>query len=187
MVPTKKCITTSIVQEIKNISQIVDAHQSKVLNEEQKQMSDLINKTFQDEIIWKNIKVFKSDHGDFRIKDITNFVREQVARGSMKDKSEFEREEIVKSLLEGGGCYVKPSMENKYIADSSEHKVDEAITRIMSGSPGLLLRGLKCTRRTFHHLKNVLGDIVPNCDCSLNNYCIGGIRISAFIWKQISS
>ena len=78
-------------------------------------MSDLINKTFQDEIIWKNIKVFKSDHGDFRIKDITNFVREQVARGSMKDKSEFEREEIVKSLLEGGGCYVCQTEHGKQI------------------------------------------------------------------------
>ena len=160
----------SITQQLNNISQMINFHRPVVFNTTQNNESASINQDFQQKDIWGKIQGFASDHGDFRVKDINNFVRKKVANRIGEDKSVSEREDIVRGLLEGGGCYIKPQEENKYKSDCSEHKVDEAISRFMTGSPGLLIRGLRCRRRTFYHLKPLLGDIVPNCHCGENYY-----------------
>ena len=149
---------------------MINFHRPVVFNTTQNNESASINQAFQQKDIWGKIQGFLSDHGDFRVKDINSFVRKRVAHRIGEDKSVSEREEIVKGLLVEGGCYIKPQEENKYKADCSEHKVDEAISRFMSGSPGLLIRGLRCRRRTFYDLKPLLGDIVPNCHCGENYY-----------------
>ena len=67
-----------------------------------------------------------------------------------------------------GGFYSRHSKErDQYLSEKAEYSVDEAISLMMMGHPGLLLRGLKCEGRadknTFSHLKKFLGDIAPNC------------------------
>ena len=52
-------------------------------------------------------------------------------------------EEIVKDRLEEGGFYTDLP-EDQYEDQMAEHGVDEAISSVMEGHPGLLIRGLKC-------------------------------------------
>ena len=92
------------------------------------------------------------------------------------NKTNSEVDNIVKNLLKDGGFYSKHSNErDQYLSEKAEHRVDEAISLIMLGHPGLLIRGLKCEGKTvnnkqgteiigtFSHLKQFLGDIAPNC------------------------
>ena len=54
----------------------------------------------------------------------------------------------------------------KYLSEKAEMKVEEALTEIMFGKPGLLLRGLIRNRNTYHHLTKIVGDIPPlHCKC----------------------
>ena len=167
---TKDCIMLSFTQKLGKISPLVDFHTPIAFTSEQKRISSSLNEEFQKKDIWEKIQAFASDHGNFRLKDINNFVREQVNRRIGEDRPDTEKEEIVRDLLEGGDCYIKPQEENKYQADLSEHKVNEAISRYMEGSPGLLVWGLRCNWSTYRDLAPLLGDIVPNCNCRGNYY-----------------
>ena len=76
--------------------------------------------------------------------------------------------DIVKNLLKDGGFYSKHSKErDQYLSEKAEQRVDEAISLMMMGHPGLLIRGLKCDKDAFSNLK-FLDDIAPNCkgDCA---------------------
>ena len=119
---------SSFKQQLNDISQLINSHQPVTFDTTKINISASINQAFQEKDIWRAIQGFASDHGNFRVKDINNFVREKVAQRTSEDKSVSEREEIVRGLLVGGGCYIKPQEENKYKADCSEHMVDEAIS-----------------------------------------------------------
>ena len=142
-----------------------------------KKQSDIINEKFKRRkngnisYIWEQIQRFHSDQGDFKLKDLEFYVRNEVGDNHPEMENE-EIEMIVKSLLKDGGVYTKQSRERDRItSDLAEHKVDEAITLLMDGHPGLLVQGLKCTgnrrKGTFDHLRPIVGDIAPNCktDC----------------------
>ena len=52
---------------------------------------------------------------------------------------------------------------DKYLSDRAEFKIEDEISKIMFNKPGLLRRGLNCEKKTYAHLKNILGEITPNC------------------------
>ena len=49
------------------------------------------------------------------------------------------------------------------MSDRAEFHVEDAISKFMFNKPGLLRRGLNCEKRTYAHLKDILGEITPNC------------------------
>ena len=56
----------------------------------------------------------------------------------------------------------------KYLSEKAEMKVEEALTEIMFGKPGLLLRGLISNRNTY----NLLTKIVRDMNVKRNNNII---------------
>ena len=48
-----------------------------------------------------------------------------------------------------------------YLSEKAEMKVEEALTEIMFGKPGLLLRGLISNRNTYNLLTKIVRDIPP--------------------------
>ena len=65
--------------QLQNIYQIMNFHQPVHFDTSKKNESASINQDFQQKDIWGKIQGFASDHGDFRVKDINNFVRKKVA------------------------------------------------------------------------------------------------------------
>ena len=155
-----------------SIQDILQSKQTKCFDVEEQRLSDEVNKKFQfwkskPSMIWTSIQKFHSEHSKFKLKDIQFQVMEEV-RENHPDKTDTEVNDIVKNLLKDGGFYSKHSKDrDQYLSEKAEHGVDEAISLMMMGHPGLLIRGLKCEGRadknTFSQLKKFLGDIAPNC------------------------
>ena len=62
----------------------------------------------------------------------------------------------------------------KYLSDKAEFILEEAISKSMFNMPGLLRRGLKTNQRTYQHLKNIIGQVTPNCseeNCQHKSEC----------------
>ena len=93
------------------------------------------------------------------INKIENLIREDFKlEYSHLSENEIEnkvREVKVKGYLTGD--------REKYFSDKAEFMVEEAIGKIMFNKPGLLRRGLKTDKKTYQHLKNILGQVTPNC------------------------
>ena len=114
----------SFTQQLHNISQMIKLHRPVAFDSAQRFKSASINQAFQQKDIWEKIQDFVSDHGDFRVKDITNFVRKQVADRIGEDKSVSEREEIVRGLLEGGGVLVYIAVVGVLLGDGCRNLVE---------------------------------------------------------------
>ena len=94
------------------------------------------------------------------INNIENQIREDFKLKYYK-LSEQEIEEKVRGVKVKG--YLSGDRE-KYLSDKAEFIVEEAIVgKIGFNKPGLLRRGLKTDKRTYQHLKNILGEVTPNC------------------------
>ena len=100
-----------------------------------------------------------------------NGIEEKIREG-LKKKFPLEAEEKIEKKLHAKieerirNMNVKGHLSGdleKYQSDKAEYLVEDAISKIMFNKPGLLRRGLKCEKRTYQHLKDILGDITPNC------------------------
>ena len=94
-------------------------------------------------------------------------IREELKRKFPKDAEEKIEQKVYAKIEERiRNMNVKGYLSgdlDKYQSDKAEFMVEDAISKIMFNKPGLLRRGLKCEKRTYQHLKDILGDITPNC------------------------
>ena len=181
MITTSKMSLSKVNEFITSIQNMCQSKQTKSFDSVAQKLSDEVNRKFiswkgKPTMIWKSIQRFHSDHAKFKLKELQFQIMKEV-KENHPDKTNSEVDEIVKKLLKDGGFYSKHSKDrDQYLSEKAEHKVDEAISLIMLGHPGLLIRGLKCEGKTvknkngveiigtFSHLKEFLGDdIAPNC------------------------
>ena len=172
-------LSKQVEEFTKSIQDIHQSRQTIRFDPAAQNLSDELNRKFkfwkgQHSMIWKSIQTFHSEFSKFKLKDLQFQIMKEV-KENHPDKSNSEVDDIVKTLLKDGGFYSKHSKErDQYLSEKAEHSVDEAISLIMLGHPGLLIRGLKCEGKTnkkknteisgtFSHLKQFLGDIAPNC------------------------
>ena len=140
--------------------------------------------------MWKRIEKFCCKPSVFQMKDIQIHIEEDIRRGHPSISNEEIKEKVdnlcdsvenqirndfyqkycdlsddeinrkvkdinVKGFLTGD--------KEKYKSDKAEFLVEDAICKAMFNKIGLLRRGLKTVKKTYQHLKNILGDITPNC------------------------
>ena len=87
------------------------------------------------------------------------------AKYGIKEDSDLERKVHQMKVKEYIDVHLSGDIA-KYLSEKAEMKVEEALTEIMFGKPGLLLRGLIRNRNTYHHLTKIVGDIPPlHCKC----------------------
>lgn len=164
----------------KSIQHICQSKETIIFDSVAQKLSDEVNEKFKSwkgkpSMIWKSIRKFHSEHSKFKLKNLQFQIMKEV-KENHPYKTNSEVDQIVKNLLKDGGFYSKHSKDrDQYLSEKAEHTVDEAISLIMLGHPGLLIRGLKCEGQTvkkkggteiigtFSHLKPFLGDIAPNC------------------------
>ena len=75
-------------------------------------------------------------------------------------------------------------------SDKAEFHVEDAISKFMFNKPGLLRRGLNCEKRTYAHLKDILGEITPNCfetNCSQHKARLIGKEADDISPKELSN
>ena len=173
-------LSKEVDEFMKYIQDILKSKQIICFDSYAKKLSDEVNRKFKSwknkpSMIWKSIQTFHSDYSKFKLKELQFQILKEV-KENHPDKPNSEVDEIVKNLFKDGGFYSKHSKDrDQYLSEKAEHEVDEAISLVMLGHPGLLIRGLKCEGKTtkkkketeisgtFSHLKEFLGDIAPNC------------------------
>mgnify|MGYP002050342127 CR=1 FL=1 len=173
-------LSKEVDEFMKYIQDILKSKQIICFDSYAKKLSDEVNRKFKSwknkpSMIWKSIQTFHSDYSKFKLKELQFQILKEV-KENHPDKTNSQVDEIVKNLLKDGGFYSKHSKDrDQYLSEKAEHRVDEAISLVMLGHPGLLIRGLKCEGKTtkkkketeisgtFSHLKEFLGDIAPNC------------------------
>ena len=88
------------------------------------------------------------------INGVENEIREELS-GKFPEINEKEIDERVKNIKVKG--YLTGD-KDKYLSDRAEFVVEDAInSKIMFNKPGLLRRGLNCEKKTYAHLKDMLG------------------------------
>ena len=87
------------------------------------------------------------------INGVENEIREEL-RGKFPEITEKEIDERVKNIKVKG--YLTGD-KDKYLSDRAEFAVEDAISKIMFNKPGLLRRGLNSEKKTYAHLKDMLG------------------------------
>lgn len=178
----------SSLDEVKNL---VRHHQQQELTEEQKKRNDELVQKFvcfkgQKGRMWKSIEKFYCKPSVFQMKDIQLHIEDDIKREKpgisakdLKEKvlqlcnsieneirekySHLPEEEINKKIKEVNVKGYLTGDREKYVSDKAEFLVEDAICKIMFDKPGLLRRGLKTAKVTYQHLKNILGEITPNC------------------------
>ena len=160
---------------------IFESSEQKSLTDEQQQESRKLNQSFQKKKnntvntkIWDMVQSFYSEEGSFKFKELETIVQDEVRPNYPLpvDASEEERlkrdkkvETIVRDKLKIGKVYTKSKDDRqKYLSEKAEYKVEKAITRVMHGYPGIILRGVQNNKRKSDSLKKIIGrEIVPNC------------------------
>ena len=112
-------------------------------------------------------------------KEIAKEMLEKALRHKIRqnnpDLQEFEIEPKIKDSASKETKWIwntRKELDN-YMSDKAEVSVEQRLYAMMYGRPGLLKRGLKCeNKKSFSHLKEVLGDIAPNCEtnCGEENH-----------------
>ena len=118
----------------------------------------------EDEIRGKNAsKVVKKEISDLKKKIVQEIRNELRAK---YEKEDVERELNKLNVKEYVNKHLSGNIGN-YLGDKSENKVEKALCKIMTGKPGLLRRGLTCNKKTFEHLKSIIGQLRPEI-CKLD-------------------
>ena len=145
------------------IQRILDERLPLTLSKDAVQESEKLNTDFQKKrkgklTIWEAIQKFHCQ-GYFRLKDLELYVRERITdREPNISKEEVDKR--VKELLNESST---TKQLERYYCDKAEYKVEEALARNFDGKPGFLVRSLKCEKSRFSKLKNIIGEIAPNC------------------------
>ena len=87
------------------------------------------------------------------INGVQNEIREEL-KAKFPEITEKEIDERVRNIKVKG--YLTGD-KDKYLSDRAEFLVEDAISKIMFNKPGLLKRGLNCEKKTYAHLKDMLG------------------------------
>ena len=144
---------------------VLRIHKEKRFSEKAAAISENLDAKFKKKKIWDLIQTFFSSHGNFRMKNLELEVREEIKENNPGCTPE-ELEQKVRCLLKPAGCYTSEPRElARYHTDKAEQTIDAHLSRLMADRPGLMVRGLKCQdKKTFQHLRDILGDIAPNCE-----------------------
>ena len=135
--------------------------------------------------IEEDIRKKHPDISDSELKEkliiLSDAIENQIREDFNKKYGNLEKREIdrkvrevnVKGYLTGKGGNLSKDRD-QYLSEKAEFLVEDAICKIMYDQPGLLRRGLKTEKKTYQHLKSILGDITPNCsdeNCSHGPQC----------------
>ena len=122
--------------------------------------------------IWEKIQHFFVWPQSFENKEhLCKKLREDLERKYPPNTPEFQKkiDQELEKLLRSADCYLNEENYKKYLSGKAEFSVVDAISQIMRGRPGLLIRGDQLKRKDFEKLQSVLGDFVPNCQCKQLN------------------
>ena len=125
------------------------------------QMKD-IQIHIEDEIRRKDPDISDDDMKE-KVNNLSNIIEKQIREDFTQKYSELSEKEINKKVREVNVRGYLTGDREKYVSDKAEFLVEDAICKIMFDKTGLLRRGLKTVKVTYQFLKNILGDITPNC------------------------
>ena len=134
------------------------------LDEIQKESLNDINNEFTKsrkgkKTVWQAIQNFHRKSNFLKLKDLEDsLIRELTTKYGNLAEAEAKAKELLDDLSTTRKEY------QRHLSELAEVNVEESIANIMTGRPGLLIRGLKCVKNTFEHLRGVFGDIAPHCE-----------------------
>ena len=170
----------SIQTKKDNILRIIENKETRQLSEKSTEKDEKNKETFaaKKKGLWKSIQSFHSSQGSFRREAILQQHVDSKIQEKFPDIDDKTKEEKIKRLLEKARFkYLKPEELKNFNSSLAELQVDEALTRIMRGRPGLLLRNLRCKQSvqhkmgTFKYLKGILSDdFAPYCPYQLGEH-----------------
>ena len=162
------------IQTVKdNILRIIENKDTRPLGDKAIVKNEVNKKNFAQKKkgVWNSIQSFHTSLGSVRLEGMLQMHVDKNIRDKFPNLDEGEKETKVRDLLRNAGFKYLTSDELRDFRSSlAELQVDEAITRIMQGRAGLLLRNLRCKENKkfkmgrFQFLKGILSDnFLPYC------------------------